>query len=86
MSKQTLNQSPKASQKLAKWAESLGLSATIIARSRGQCRVVHPGTRGSTSSPQKVIEIEGIRFSVGGARCYLEARQRQADKSATQEV
>ena len=78
MSKQTLNQSPKASQKLVARAESLGLSATIIKRSRGQCRVVHPGNIQTTSSPQKVVEIEGNRFSVAGARLFLEAREKEA--------
>ena len=76
MGKKIFNQSPNASQKLAEWAESLGLSASIIEKSRGQRRVVHRGNISTTSSPQKVIEIEGKRFSVGGAKQYLKAREK----------
>ena len=51
------NQSPKASEKLLARAKKLGLKAKIIENSKGHYRKDHP--LGSTSVPQKVIEIEG---------------------------
>ena len=67
------NQSPKASEKLLARAKKLGLKAEIIENSKGHYRKDHP--LGSTSVPQKVIEIEGKRFSVAGAKQYLNARE-----------
>jgi len=70
---QTLNQSPKASLLLLDRAKALGLEASIIGSSSGDHRRHHP--LGSTSVPQKVINIEGTAFSVGGAKQYLIAKE-----------
>jgi hypothetical protein len=67
------NQSPKAAQLLVDRAKSLGLDASIIEHSAGQHRRYNP--LGSTSVPQKVVVIDGIKFSVGGAKQYLTARE-----------
>jgi len=70
---QTLNQSPKASMLLLDRANALGLEAHIIDNSSGDHRRHHP--LGSTSVPQKVINIEGQPYSIGGAKQYLVARE-----------
>ena len=73
--KTTKNQSPNATQLLIERAQALGLSATAIENSVGQHRRHHP--LGSTSVPQKVVEIDGKKFSVGGAKQYLTAREKE---------
>ena len=70
------NRAPKVSEQLLARAKELGLKAEIIENSRGHYRRHHPN--GSTSVPQKVIKIDGIRFSVGGAKQYLTAKERKA--------
>ncbi len=75
MSKTALNQSPKASQALVDRALALGLNAKTIEIS--PAHYLEYGVMGSTSVPQKVVEIDGKRFSIGGARQYIEARERQ---------
>ena len=75
MSQLTSNKSPKASQKLVERALALGLNAKVIEISMGSYR--KGGVMGSTHVPQKVVEIDGKRFSIGGARQYIEAREKQ---------
>ena len=67
-----MNNSPKASKSLIERAEALGLTAQQI-DSKPHYR--KGGALGSTSVPQKVVEINGLSFSVGGAKQYLEARE-----------
>ena len=67
------NQSPKAALLLLNRAKALGLEAHIIDGGRSHYRRDHP--LGSTSVPQKVINIDGKPFSVGGAKQYLLARE-----------
>jgi len=71
MNKPTDNQSPNAAQLLVERAVALG--ASVISRSAAHYRRDHPS--GSTSVPQKVVNIEGKRFSVGGAKQYLIAKE-----------
>ena len=70
--KKTINHSSKATLLLVERAHALGLTAQKIERSTGQHRRPHP--LGSTSVPQKIVTIAGIRMSVGQAREYLAAR------------
>jgi|TARA_R100000664_G_scaffold28341_1_gene39535 hypothetical protein len=72
--KRSVNKSPKASKILVERAEKLGLPASIIEKSVGHYR--RHNSLGSTSVPQKVVVINGIRFSVGGAKQYLTAREK----------
>tara|TARA_R110000868_G_scaffold8061_3_gene41713 strand:+ start:1454 stop:1720 length:267 start_codon:yes stop_codon:yes gene_type:complete len=65
------NQSPRASIILVDRALSKGLSASIIEHSAGHYRRYSSLGRSSTSVPQKVVIIDGIKFSVGGAKQYL---------------
>ena len=67
------NQSMTASKILLERANRLGLDAEIILNSKGHFR--KDSALGSTSVPQKVIIIEGKRFSVGGAKQFLTARE-----------
>ena len=67
-----MNNSQKASKSLIERAEALGLTAQQI-DSKPHYR--KGGALGSTSVPQKVVEINGLSFSVGGAKQYLEARE-----------
>ena len=73
MNKPTDNQSPNAAQLLVERAVALGLAASVISRSAAHYRRDHPS--GSTSVPQKVVNIDGKRFSVGGAKQYLIAKE-----------
>lgn len=68
------NQSMTASKLLLERANKLGLKAEIILKSKGHYR--RESALGSTSVPQKVIIIEGKRFSVGGAKQFLTAREK----------
>ena len=70
------NQSPKASALLLERAKAVGIDAEIIEKSIPHYR--RPDALGSTSVPQKVILLDGKRFSVGGAKQYIEARERRA--------
>ena len=65
------NQSPNATAKLMARAKLVGCKAEIIENSKGHHR--RHSSLGSTSVPQKVIKIDGIKFSVGGAKQYLTA-------------
>ena len=78
------NKSPKATEKLLARAKELCLKAEIIENSRGHYRRHSP--LGSTSVPQKVITIDGIRFSVGGAKQYLTAKEKEIPTQSFQEV
>jgi|TARA_R110000744_G_scaffold368076_1_gene477835 hypothetical protein len=70
----TRNTSPSASIILVNRALSKGLSASIIEHSAKQYR--RYSSLGSTSVPQKVVIIDGIKFSVGGAKQYLNGKKR----------
>ena len=67
------NQSTKATERLLARAKKLSLKAEIIENSRGHYRRHH--SLGSTSVPQKVIILEGIKFSVSGAKQYLNKKE-----------
>ena len=58
--------------KLLGKAEAFGLKAEIIKNAKGDFR--RHDSLGSTFVPQKVIMIEGIRFSIGGAKQYMDAK------------
>lgn len=75
--KTTTNQSPKASQLLVERATACGIDASIIERSKPESR--RYSANGSTHAPQKVVLLNGIRFSIGGARQYIEARETTND-------
>jgi len=61
-----------AVEKLLERANILGCQVEVIKNSRGHYR--RHSSLGSTSVPQKVIEIDGKRFSIAGAKQYLDAR------------
>ena len=65
------NQAPNATAKIMVRAKLLGCKAEIIENSKGHYRRHHP--LGSTSVPQKVVILDDIKFSVGGAKQYLYA-------------
>jgi hypothetical protein len=65
------NQSPNATAKLMVRAKLVGCKAEIIENSKGHYRRQPP--LGSTSVPQKVVILDDIKFSVGGAKQYLYA-------------
>ena len=67
------NQAPKATERLLVRAKKLSLKAEIIENSRGHYRRHH--SLGSTSVPQKVIILDGIKFSVAGAKQYLSKKE-----------
>ena len=69
----TINHAPHASQAIVNLATSAGITAEVIANSRGSHRRHH--ANGSTAVPQKVVLLNGIRMSLGQARQYIEARQ-----------
>ena len=69
----TINHAPYASQAIVNSAISAGITAEVIAKSRGSHRRHH--ANGSTAVPQKVVLLNGIRMSLGQARQYVEARQ-----------
>ena len=69
----TINHAPHASQAIVNLAISAGITAEVIANSRGSHRRHH--ANGSTAVPQKVVPLNGIRMSLGQARQYVEARQ-----------
>jgi len=71
--KTTTNQSPKASQLLVERATACGIDASIIEKSKPESR--RYSANGSTHAPQKVVLLNGIRFSIGGAMLYIEARE-----------
>jgi len=73
--KPTTNQSPKSSQLLIERAAACGIDASIIEKSKPGSR--RYGANGSTHSPQKVVLLNGIRFSIGGARLYIAAREQK---------
>ena len=77
--KTTPNQSPKASIAIVKRAKAAGIDAQIIVKSRGHYRRYHPN--GSTSVPQKVVLLDGIKMSIGQARQYVAAREFRPCKS-----
>ena len=54
-------------------AEAIGLTARAIKNSRGGYRKHHP--LGSTYSPKRVVIINDISFSHGGADQYLLSRE-----------
>jgi len=54
-------------------AEAIGLAARAIKNPRGGYRKHHP--LGSTYSPKRVVIINDISFSHGGADQYLRARE-----------
>jgi hypothetical protein len=56
-------------------AETLGLTAREIKNKRGGFRKDHP--LGSTSSPRRVVIINGLSFSHGGADQFLSAREKK---------
>jgi len=65
------NQAPNSTAKIMVRAKLLGCKAEIIENSKGHYR--RHSSLGSTSVPQKVVIIDDIRFSVGGAKQYLYA-------------
>jgi hypothetical protein len=67
------NQSPNASQKLIERAVKVGIKAELIQASKPHYRRHHP--MGSTSVPQKVVMLNGIRMSLGQAKQYINARE-----------
>ena len=70
------NQSPTATAKLLARAKLLGCEAEIIQNAKGHHR--RHSSLGSTSVPQKVIKIDGKRFSIAGAKQYLDARNKES--------
>ena len=66
-----VNQSPNATAKLMARAKLVGCKSEIIQNSKGHHR--RHSSLGSTSVPQKVVILDDIRFSVGGAKQYLTA-------------
>lgn len=71
--KNTANKSLKSSQKLYERAVACGINAKVIDRSNPQTR--RYSAVGSTASPQKVIILDEKRFSIGGAKQYIESRE-----------
>lgn len=71
------NHAPKASEALLSRAEAVNIAAKIIDKARPHVRRHHPC--GSTSSPQKVIELNKIRMSLGQAREYITAVERRME-------
>ena len=65
-----------ATEKLLGRAKKLNLKAKIIGKSKGHYR--RHSSLGSTSVPKKVIEIDGNRFSIGGAKLYLAKKELMA--------
>ena len=63
--------------KLLGIAEAYGIKAEIIENAKGHHR--RHSSLGSTSVPQKVIMIDGLRFSLGGGKQYLDARIKKFD-------
>ena len=61
--------------KLLDRAIAAGCQARLITQSRAGYR--KHSSLGSTYSPRRIIVIDGIPFSIGGARQYLNARERQ---------
>ena len=66
-----MNKAPLAPKLLSERAEALGLTANHDCRPQYR----EGGALGSRSVPQPVVEINGLRFSVGDAKQYLEARE-----------
>lgn len=56
-------------------AETLGLTAREIKNKRGGGRKHH--SLGSTHSPRRVVTINGLSFSHGGADQFLSAREKK---------
>jgi len=70
--KLTKNQSIHAAGKLVMEAQSAGIVASIIPMSKPRTR--RYSANGSTAAPQKVVELNGIRMSLGQGRQYVSAR------------
>lgn len=70
--KKTANQSINASLKITAQAQRVGINAFILESSKPRTR--RYSANGSTASPQKVVEFNGIRMSLGQAKQYVAAR------------
>jgi len=70
--KTTPNQSQNTTIKLHKAAELVGIQSRVLLVSKPRTR--RYSANGSTFSAQKVIELNGIRMSLGQAKQYIAAR------------